>query len=195
MPEENAKVVRQPLTLRSHTHRRLEERLALRFPRTLALLARSVFRLPPRSRLRQVLVRRAAQLGFEALNRGDVEAAVALYHPDVELIVPKEFVGLGLDPPDRGREARVSFERKWNAEWGRLRYKFGEIIDLGDDRVLVVGRFEGSGPSSGAGFGNEFAEIFTFSAGQVIREQAFFNHAEAFEAAGLREYGTTASAA
>lgn len=185
--ERNVDVVRQPVTLRTHTRRRLEERLALQFPRAWALLVRAVLRLPPRSRLRRAFVRRAAQLGFEALNRDDVEPAFALYHPDVELDLPEEFVGLGLHPPDRGRAERVNFERKWNAEWGKVRYEVEEIIDLGDDRVLLVGRFEGSGPSSGAGFDNEFAEIFTFSAGQVIREQAFFNHAEALKAAGLSD--------
>lgn len=187
MSPESVEIVRQPVTLRSHTHRRLEERLALRFPGGAALLVRSALRLPPRSRLRQAFVRRAVQQGFEALNRDDIEPAFALYHPDVELDLPQEFVGLGIDPPDRGREERVSFERRWNAEWGTLGYALEEVIDLGDDRVLLVGRFEGSGPSSGAGFANEFAEIFTFSAGRVIREQAFFDHAEAFEAAGLSE--------
>ena len=178
-------MVRQPIALRANSRRRPEERLALRFPRAAARLTRLVLRLPSRSPLRRAFVRRAAQLGFEALNRDDVEAAVALYHPDVELDLPEEFIGLGLHPPSRGRAERVSFEREWNAEWGKVRYEFGEVIDLGDDRLLVVGRFEGSGPSSGAGFDNQFAEIFTFSAGQVIREQAFFNHAEALEAAGL----------
>ena len=186
MSQENVEIVRQPIALRAHPHRRLEERLALRFPRALILLVRAVLRLPPRSRLRQVYLRRAVQLAFAALNRDDIEAAVATYHPEVELELPKEFVGLGLDPPDRGREERVSFERKWNAEWGKLGYELEEIIDLGD-RLLVVGRFEASGPSSGAGFDNEFAEIFTISAGRVVREQAFFNHAEALEAVGLSE--------
>jgi ketosteroid isomerase-like protein len=187
MSEENVRVVRQPITVGARTRRHLEENLALRFPRASALFVRAVLGLPPRSRLRQAFLRRAAQLGFEALNRDDIEPAFALYHPEVELDLPKEFVGLGLNPPDRGREERVSFERRWIAEWGRLHYEFGEIIDLGDDRVLLVGRFEGNGPSSGAGVENEFAEIFTFSAGRVIREQAFFDHAEAFEAAGLLE--------
>ena len=186
MSQENVEVVRQPITLRARPRRSLEERLALQFPRALILLVRAVFRLPPRSRLRQAYLRRAVQLGFGALNRDDVEAAFATYHPEVELELPQEFVGLGLDPPDRGREERVSFERRWNAEWGRVQYEFEEIIDLGD-RLLVIGRFEASGPSSGAGFDNEFAEIFTVSAGRVIREQAFFNHAEALEAAGLSE--------
>ena len=187
MSQEHVEIVRQPLALRAHTRRRLEERLALRFPRALALLVRAGFRLPPRSRLRRFLVHRAAQLAFEALNRDDVDAAVALCHPEIELNLPKEFVGLGLDPPERGRDERVSFERQWNAEWGGLRYELGEVIDLGDGRVLLVGRFKASGTSSGAGFDNEFAEIFTLSAGQVIREQAFFNHAKALKAAGLSE--------
>ena len=187
MSQGNVEIVRQPLSLRTHTRRRLEERLALRFPRALALLARGVFRVPPRSRLRQLFVHRAAQLAFEALNRDDVEAAVALCHPEIELDIPKEFVGLGIDPPERGRDERVSFERQWNAGWGGLQYEFGEVIDLGDGRLLLIGRFKASGASSGAGFDNEFAELFTFSAGQVTREQAFFNHAEALEAAGLSE--------
>ena len=194
MSQHTAEIVRQPLALRAHTRRRLEERLALRFPDVLALLVRSVLRLPLRSRLRRASVRRAAQLGFEALNRDDVEAAFVLYHPDVELDLPTDFVGLGLDPPERGREARVNFERKWNAEWGVRRYGFEEIIDLGDDRLLLVGRFKASGPSSGAGFDNEFAEIFTFSAGKIIREQAFIDHAEALNAAGLAVTAALASA-
>ena len=186
MSQENVDVVRQPITLRAHPRRSLEEHLALHFPRALSLLVRAVWRLPPRSRLRQAYLRRAVQLAFGALNRDDVEAAVATYHPEVELELPQEFVGLGLDPPDRGREERVRFERKWNAEWGKLGYEIEEIIDLGD-RLLVIGGFVGTGPSSGAGFDNQFAEIFTVSRGRVVREQAFFNHAEALEAAGLSE--------
>jgi ketosteroid isomerase-like protein len=187
MSQENVEVVRQRVTLRTHTRRHLDERLVLRFPRAAVFLVRAVLRLPPRSRLRQAYVRRAVQLGFESLNRDDLEPAFALYHPEVRLDLPKEFVGLGLDPPERGREERVSFERRWNSEWGRLRYESEEVIDLGD-RLVLIGRFEATGPSSGAGFDNQqFAEIFTISAGRVIREQAFFDHAEALEAAGLRE--------
>jgi ketosteroid isomerase-like protein len=187
MSQENAEVVRQPITVRAHTRRRPEERLALRFPRTLALLARAVLRLPPRSRVRRAVVRRAAQLGFEALNRDDVEAALALYHPEVELIVAPEFVGLGLPRVVRGLEGRASFEQRWIDEWGKLRYEFDEVIDLGDDRVLLVGRVKSSGVSSGAPVDNEYAEIFTLSAGRVIREQVFLDLGEALEAAGLSE--------
>ena len=192
MSQENVEPVRQRLTASAHTRRRahtrrcLEERLALRFPPASALLVRAVQRLPPRSRLRQAAIRRAARLGFEALNRNDVEAALALYHPEVELIVPP--AGLDLDPVYRGLEERFRFERRLIAEWGKLRYDFEEIIDLGDGRVLLLGRLRTSGGiSSGGPVDTEFAEIFTVSAGRVVREQAFLNNAEALEAAGLRE--------
>jgi hypothetical protein len=119
LPEQNTKVVRQPLVVRPHSRRRLEQRLGLRFPRALALLARSISRLPPRSRLRRVLLRRFAQLGFEALNRRDYEAVFALlYHPDAELTVFPEFVALGFEPVYRGLDARIGFHERWNAEWG-----------------------------------------------------------------------------
>ena len=61
------------------------------------------------------------------------------------------------------------------------------MIDLGD-RVLVVGRVKGSGLSSGAAVDSEWADLFTVSAGRVIREQVFFDHAEGLEAAGVSEY-------
>jgi ketosteroid isomerase-like protein len=193
MSQENVEVVRQPITVRAHkrrwahTRRSLEERLALRFPRASALLVRAVQRLPPRSRLRRAAIRRAAQLGFDALARDDINAALALYHPEVELIVP-EYAGLDLDPVYHGLEERFRFDRRLIAEWGKLRYDFEEVIDLGDGRVLLLGRLKTSGgPSSGAPGDLEFAEMFTVSAGRVIREQAFLSNAEALEAAGLRE--------
>jgi hypothetical protein len=49
MSQENVDPVRQPLTVASHSHRRLEQRVALRFPRGRTLLARLVWRLPLRS--------------------------------------------------------------------------------------------------------------------------------------------------
>jgi hypothetical protein len=63
-------IVRQPVTVRSRSRRRLEERLALRLPGLVALLSRAVARLSPRSRLRRGAFRRGARLAFEAVNRG-----------------------------------------------------------------------------------------------------------------------------
>jgi ketosteroid isomerase-like protein len=187
MLREDVGVVRQPVAVKAHARRRLEERLSLRFPRALALYAGVVWRLPPHSRLRQALVRRGVQLGLEAANRLDLEATFALYHPDVEANFGQGLVELGFEPIYRGRQARVNAERKWRADWAEFRYEPEELIDLGNGRVLMVGRMRGSGLSSKAAFDSDWAVLLTVSAGLVIREQVFFDRVEALEAAGLSE--------
>jgi ketosteroid isomerase-like protein len=183
---ENVEIVRQPIAVRTHRRRRLEERLALRFPRVASFLVRSVQRLPPPSRLRQAIVRRGVQLGFEATIRGDYKAAFMLWHRDCEANFPTQFRTVGIEARTRGREERVRWQREWSAEWGQFWFEAKEITDLGD-RVLVLGRFKGSGLGSGAGFDSEVAAVYTFSGGQVIREQLFFDRDEALEAARASE--------
>jgi len=187
MSQENVEVVRQPIAVRPSSRRRLEERLALRFPRALALLARAIWRLPLRSRLRRAMVRHVMQLGVEAANRNDLDAAFALYHPDIELMFAAALVALGFEPVYHGREARISVQRQWIAEWGDMCQEPEELIDFGDGRVLVYGRQKGSGISSRAPIDNDWALLLTLSAGRVIREQDFLDRAEAFQAAGLSE--------
>jgi 2-(1,2-epoxy-1,2-dihydrophenyl)acetyl-CoA isomerase len=185
MSRGNVEVVRQPIAVRASSRRRLEERVALRFPRAMAFVVRAVWRLPSRSRLRRELVRHAFQLGLEAANRNDLEATFALYDPDVELVFAAGLVALGFEPLYHGREARVRVQQRWIAEWRDIRQEPEELIDLGDGRVLVYGRQKGSGIRSGAAIDNDWALLFTLSAGRVIREQDFLDHAEAFQASGL----------
>jgi ketosteroid isomerase-like protein len=167
------------------TSRRIEERLGLRFPRLLALVTRAWWRLPPHSRLRQALIRRTVQLGVEAANRQDYEAAFGLYDAGIELLVPPALVGMGFEPVVRGRAERARFEQRWRTEWGQFSYVTEEIRDLGTG-VLVIGRMRGSGPSSGAAFDSEWADLFTISGGRVVREQVWLDHAEALGATDSR---------
>jgi ketosteroid isomerase-like protein len=186
MSEGSIKPVRQRMPpLRTGTHRRLAERLALRFPRGLDLLVKWVQRLPPRSRIRQAVFRRAVRWGFEASNREDQEATFMLYHPDCESLFPTQMATIG-EPGTRGREERISWEQRWRTEWGDFRYAPEEFIDLGD-QYLIVGRLEGSGVGSGAFVGTDWAVLLTSAGGLAIREQVFFDRHEALEAAGLRE--------
>jgi ketosteroid isomerase-like protein len=70
---------------------------------------------------------------------------------------------------------------------GDFRFEPEELADLGDGRVVVIGRQKGSGLSSGAAFDTDWAVLITLSAGLVSREQFFFDRAEALAAAGLPE--------
>jgi ketosteroid isomerase-like protein len=181
-------IVRQPIRLSAQSRRRLEERLSLRFPRLPAAVNRGLFRLPARSRVRRLMFSRTVQLTAEASNRGDYEVAFMHYHPDVELNSPPGNVGIGTFPETLfGREERIRFERGWRDGWDDFRYEPEELIDLADQRILLLGRMMGSGPASGAVLESEWADLLTISRGQVIREQVFFSRAEALHAAGLSE--------
>ena len=108
-----------------------------------------------------------------------------LYHPDCESVLPPQLASLGEKEP-RGREERIDWQRRWNADWGGFQFEPEELIDLGT-RQLLVGYIRGSGLSSGASVRSEWAVLFASSAGRVIREQVFFDHAAALQAVGLSE--------
>jgi ketosteroid isomerase-like protein len=180
----SGEVLREQIALKGRSRRGLEERLALRFPRVTALIARTTWRLPRRSSLRRALVRRVVVLGWEAMNRADLEFGLALYDEDVESVFDPRAVTLGL-ANTRGREARRRTLSQVYGEMGQMLFDPDELIDLGDDRLLVIGRMKGRGRASGAPFEMEWANLWTISEGLVVRDEQFGDHAEAVEAAGL----------
>ena len=124
---------------------------------------------------------------MEALNRGEPQTAFSVYHPtDSELVVGERFLGLAMEGT-RGRDARIRFQEAWNAEWGEFKFEPEELFDFSDNRALIIGRIRGSGRTSGAEFDGEWAALMTVADGWVVKEDVFFDHAEALEAAGLSE--------
>jgi ketosteroid isomerase-like protein len=180
--------VRQKISLRERSGRTLELRLAVRFPWIADVWSRLVARLPPSSRLRQALLLRAAQGGLEATNRGDLDVVVLGFHPDVEFHPPPHFGehgALGFQPIYRGHEGYRKFHADWLSGWGDSRFEPQELIDLGD-RVLVLLQTTARGEASGISLTQNMAVLTTFSSnGKIIREQRYWDHAEALEAVGL----------
>jgi ketosteroid isomerase-like protein len=178
--------VRQPLAVSDGSRRRFEERLAMRFPSAVALATRAVLWLPPRSRFRQVMIRRGARIFLEAYNRKDFESTYAVFHPDAETVVPQQLVEMGFEAVTRGDNAALRVQRRWHADWDEFRIEPDEVIDL-DTRVLLLGRIRFSGRSSGAGMTTEWGNLVTVARGWAIREQVYFDRNEALAAAGLSE--------
>ena len=186
MSRESVEIVRQRMSIQGKARPHPMEELLLRFPRLVAFLARQALRLPLRSRLRRTLIRRAVQTGVQVLNRGEPEIAFGVYHPDCELVLDRLFPGL--PQRTRGRDARIRFQQQWNAEWGEFWFEPQELVSFGDNRsLLILGRVKGTGRSSGAGTDGEWAALFTLKRGWIIKERAFFDHAQALNAAGLSE--------
>ena len=192
MSEENMEIVRQPIVVRPVTRRSLEQKLLARLPGVSRVLLRIFWlwarRLSPRSRLRRGAIRILAPRALEMLNRRDLEAFSTFVHPEIESVNTPQVVALGgLVAGSRGRETWVEGQRRWLADWGELRYEPDEVLDLGDDRFLLLGRARGIGRGSGIEIDTEWGLLATVSDGLLAREQNFLDKAEALDAAGLSE--------
>jgi ketosteroid isomerase-like protein len=120
------------------------------------------------------------QAGFAAHNRGDLDALVEFYDPEVVF----ETLLLGTH---RGNEAiRRIYEENQKTLSGYDVVPV-ELIDAGD-QVVAVAQVTGTGPTSQIAMEerDQFAFLFTIRNGRCVREQAFRNRDEAIEAAGLR---------
>lgn len=186
MSHGNNQVVRQRVTVKPHARRRVDERVAIRFPALAALVLKGFSRMPPESKARRVLLKHFARRAIEAINRGDIEAAVITLSVGCESFPPPEFVALGFEPMYRGRQERVDFQREWIAVLEEWQQEIEELIDCGN-RIVVLARMSGTGLMSATPFERLGAYVLTIEAGAIVREHMFTTHREALAAVGLAE--------
>ncbi len=118
--------------------------------------------------------------GFAAHNRGDLDALVEVYDPDVVF----ETLLLGTR---HGNEAIREIYEESRKTLSGYDVEPVELIDSGD-QVVAVAQVTGVGSASQIAMdGDRFAFLFTVENGRIVREQAFRNRDEALEAAGLRD--------
>ena len=115
--------------------------------------------------------------GFAAHNRGDLEALEKLYDPEAV------FETLLLGTHNGSEAIRLIYEENQKTMAGYDVVPV-ELIDAGD-MVVAVAQMKGAGPVSQISMDDQFAFVFTFKGGRIVREQAFRNREEALEAAGL----------
>ena len=128
---------------------------------------------------------RIARKSIETLSEGDIDAFVALLHPDVEWDDSNGF-------PDvrgiyRGRaQVRSWWERFWEA-WESFHPEFEEVTEGADGRVVLQVLGTARGRASGAEAGLRGWFVVQVADGMITKRQLFWNRAEALEAAGLSE--------
>jgi ketosteroid isomerase-like protein len=115
--------------------------------------------------------------GFAAHNRGDLDAMVELYDPEVVF----ETLLLGTHHGNEAIRTIYAENQKTMAGYDVVPV---ELIDAGD-KVVAVAQTVGAGSASKIAMDDSFAFVFTFKGDRVVREQAFRNRDEAIEAAGV----------
>jgi ketosteroid isomerase-like protein len=120
---------------------------------------------------------------YDAINRRDLEAVLALTDPDV-VIVPRILAVEG---------GALSGHEGVLAWWDGLSSAFPdvtlEVVDLREHEDVTVAnlRIRGSGEGSGTPFVDDVWHVCRFRSGKVVWWQTFGSEAEALEAVGLRE--------
>jgi ketosteroid isomerase-like protein len=117
--------------------------------------------------------------GFEAHNRGDLDALVELYDPEAVF----ETLLLGTHHGNEAIRLIYAENQKNMAGYDVVPV---ELIDAGD-KVVAVAQMVGSGSVSEIALDDAFALVFTFKGDRVVREQAFRNREEALEAVAATE--------
>jgi ketosteroid isomerase-like protein len=122
---------------------------------------------------------------LDAINRGDVDAAIESASEDFEADWSNSR-GL-LSGIHRGRdEARVSL-KTFLEPWESLRWEPEEFIELEDDRVVTVSHIRMRGRGSGVEVSASGASIWTIRDGKAAAMKLYQSKAEALEAGGLSE--------
>ena len=109
-----------------------------------------------------------------------------VFHPDVE------YSRIGAETPAlEGRWRGLDEMRSAMSEYLRaiadLRIEAERIIDLGDDRVLVLSRHTARGKQSGVPIEHKIGDVFTLRDGKIVRFDSYWSRAVALEAVGLSE--------
>jgi hypothetical protein len=129
--------------------------------------------------------------GYAAFSRGDLDAAIHDFHPDIEWVAWDALPDGG---DVRGRDAVRAFFKTWREAFDELTAEPEEIIDTGE-HIIVLTRVHGQARDSTADIAAPLVPwVWTVRDGLVVRMEMFANKAEAFEALGMSQPGVSAEA-
>jgi ketosteroid isomerase-like protein len=124
----------------------------------------------------------AVRRGFEALDRGGVEAFLDFIDPQFETTTPSE---LTVEPATyRGHDGLRHYFESFYEIMDEVRFEPEDFIDAGD-RVVVPARLVARGRDTGIEAVQQLAFVWTLRDGKGLRLETYATKAEALEAVGL----------
>jgi ketosteroid isomerase-like protein len=121
----------------------------------------------------------------DLFNAGEIEEALAGVSDDFEMDWSNSIGPLkGIY---RGRAGALELWRSFTEVWESIRWEPEEILDVGDERVIVVNQVRMRGRDSGVEVNATGAQLWTFKDGIPTRVMLYQSKADALEATGLSE--------
>ncbi len=170
---------------RGVTRRTLDERIFVRLPGVVRILAFALTRLPPASRFRRAWLSRAVARGCAAANRKDYDVVLLTYDPEVELDLRESPLGHVFTDIQVG-------QKRWLETWLGIREEIDdltllheEVVDFGD-HLLMIGRTTGFGSSSRVPIDQPIFQLMTLRHGLIARQTDFADRESALRAISPR---------
>jgi ketosteroid isomerase-like protein len=127
------------------------------------------------------IVRRA--IAASTAQPPDFDTVSALYHPDHVLTSDWGVEGKAYDGAPGFAEALSDL----NAAWQEWRQEIDDVIDAGEDRVVVLVRLKARGRESGAPVDQPWAMVITLRHGHLIASRTFLDRKQALKSVGLKK--------
>jgi ketosteroid isomerase-like protein len=128
----------------------------------------------------------AFKRGVEAMNRGDIEVMLEVCDPEVAWRDAINVMFGGEATMYQGHAAVRELFRDLYESFSDIDADYRDFKDLGE-RLVSLGQLRMRGKESGAETESPVAALTEWRDGKVIRVLTYLDHAEALEAAGLRE--------
>jgi len=125
--------------------------------------------------------RENAQKAFEAFNRGDIDAVLALCDPDVVIRDPQR-TGNSF----RGHDGIREFFEEWLENWEEYRSEPVDFVESGD-RVLVHAKQTGKGKLSGIEIEQDLFVVFRMRDGKFVEYQLYTEREDALASLGAAD--------
>jgi ketosteroid isomerase-like protein len=131
------------------------------------------------------LLRRLWEQFEEGIERGDPGAWVdsEAVAEDFEWVLSEPFDGRSIW---RGREEYGEFIRTWTDQFDDWSIRAEELIDAGDDKVVLLTHQTATGRESRVPVELKLWQVADIKDGRLIRVRIYFTARDALEAAGLR---------
>src|SRR6266550_2863992 len=119
---------------------------------------------------------------LRAWQRDDFEGFLLRTHPEIE----------GQESAYHGHEGMRRLWDTYRTELDGFEVEAEEIRDVGDDRVVLIGRIRWRGAASGIESESPFGMVITVRDGKMFRSVDYLSHDEPLKAVGLEGVGGVA---
>lgn len=116
----------------------------------------------------------------EAITRGDLEAALALCHPELDFLSMLDVSGRR----HYGHEGIRRYFEDVASAWEEWRTEVHRVVEGADGRVAIVMTMHVRGRESGAALSEYAAHVWTVEKGKLLRNELYRDPEEALRAVG-----------